>query len=202
MRKIFFVFILLNIFIFSFAHEAYAVTPLFRRPVSITPTISGYYDNDSSSGTKNYKCGTSGIANGHKGTDFAVPTGTSVYATKAGGLYYRYDACPTVGYLGSSCGGGYGNHVKIDHEGNTNDGIGWVTLYAHLKQGTAAYTQCTLCNNQIGLSGSSGNSSGPHLHFEVMKYSYPLNDPFSGSCSHTGSFWVNQGSGMPSTQCQ
>lgn len=181
-----------------------AADPKFRRPLNtiLNPVYSAYYDNDTSMGVKNYFCSGATVYNGHSGTDFMATVGTAIYAGANGGLYYRYDNCPTYGYLGSTCGGGYGNHAKIDHEGNTTDGIGWVTLYAHMKLGTVGWYQSLLCSAYIGATGSSGNSTGPHLHFEVKKYSYPQNDPFAGSCSHPTSFWVNQGTGVPGTQCQ
>jgi murein DD-endopeptidase MepM/ murein hydrolase activator NlpD len=57
---------------------------------------------------------------------------------------------------------GYGNVIVIDH------GDGWQTLYAHL---SAIYAGCSAGVTQgatIGLIGTTGNSSGPHLHFEIM----------------------------------
>lgn len=197
--------ILLGFFTLHFyAEETVAADPKFRRPLNtiLSPVFSYYYDNDVSSNTKNYYCGADKVYNGHQGTDFRAVVGTSIYAGASGGLYYRYDNCPTYGYLGSTCGGGYGNHARIDHEGNTNDGVGWITIYAHMQLGTVGWHQSLLCGAYIGATGSSGNSSGPHLHFEVRKYSYPNNDPFSGSCSGPVSFWVNQNNGVPATQCQ
>ena len=181
-----------------------AAEPLFRRPLNtvLAPVYSAHYDNDAGAAAKNYYCTTGTVYNGHQGTDFRAVTGTPVYAAAQGGLYYRYDNCPTTGYTGSTCGGGYGNHGRIDHEGSATDGVGWVTIYAHLKLGTVAWYQSLLCSAKVGESGASGNATGPHLHFEVRKYSYPGNDPFTGSCSHAGSFWVNQNSGVPTTQCQ
>lgn len=194
-------FALLAIFL-SIASGAQAA-PKFRRPLSITPTITSFYDNNSSSpGTKKYSCSTTGTYDGHKGTDFSAVVGTSIYAAANGGVYSRYDNCDTYGYLGSTCGSGYGNNARIDHEGDVTDGVGWVTIYAHMKKGTVVWPMSVTCGSNIGKTGSSGNSSGPHLHFEVKKYAYPGNDPFSGSCSHTGSFWVNQNNGAPTTACQ
>lgn len=188
----------------ALAHSADAADPKFRRPLNTTlnPVYSAYYDDDASGGYKNYMCSTGTVYNGHTGTDFRATVGTPVYAGAVGGLYARNDGCVDIGYLGNMCGGGYGNYVKIDHEGNTNDGIGWVTLYGHMKRGSIAWYQSLTCSAQVGLSASSGNSSGPHLHFEVKKYSYPYNDPFAGSCSGPVSFWVNQNGGVPTTQCQ
>lgn len=181
-----------------------AIDPKFRRPLNtiLSPVFSYYYDNDTSSKVKNYYCGANTVYDKHQGTDFRAVVGTSIYAGANGGLYYRYDNCNTYGKWGSACGNGYGNHAKIDHEGNLNDGIGWVTIYAHMKQGTVVWLMSVLCGIKIGETGSSGNSTAPHFHFEVKKYSYPKNDPFSGSCSGSVSFWVNQNNGTPTIQCQ
>lgn len=176
---------------------------LFRRPLNtiLSPMVSYYYDdNASSSIAQRYNCSTSNVYNNHRGTDFPAVVTTPIYAARSGALYYRIDGCPTVGYLGSTCGGGFGNHVRIDHEGPA-DGVGWVTIYAHMKAGTPAWYQSLLCSTYVGQSGSSGSSTNPHLHFEVRKYAYPNNDPFPGACGGT-SFWTSLSStGIPGTTC-
>lgn len=186
------------------ATPALAADPKFRRPLEtlLSPVYSAHYDHDTAAAAKNYSCGGTTVYNGHKGTDFRAALGTSVYAAAAGGLYYRYNDCPTYGSFGSTCGGGYGNHVRIDHEGVLTDGAGWSTIYAHLQQWTASYPSSVLCGSPVGKTGSSGNSTGPHLHFEVRKYAYPNSDPFAGACSQPTSFWVNQNGGVPMAQCQ
>lgn len=179
--------------------------PLFRRPLRtiLSPVVRWHYDHQTNGGIQKYSCSGNDVYNGHTGNDFRANTGTNVYSAAQGGLYQRNNSCDTVGYLGSDCGGGYGNHVRIDHEGDMTDGVGWVTIYAHLKRNTAVYPMSILCNAYVGQSGSSGNSSAPHLHFEVRKYTYPNNDPFSGSCSHATTWWTSQSNaGMPGTQCQ
>lgn len=201
----FFVMVSLIIFLLINVNQVHAVDPKFRRPMNIQPSplVNYYYDNQSGSSTKIYTCASSPNYDGHQGTDFKTPQiGNYVYAGANGGLYYSFNNCPTYGSWYSTCGNYYGNHAKIDHEGNLMDGIGWVTVYAHMSQNTVAYPMSVLCGSSIGLSGSSGKSTGPHLHFEVKKYSYPGNDPFSGNCSHPTSFWVNQNGGTPTTQCQ
>lgn len=179
--------------------------PRFRRPLNTTlsPAISAYYDHLSGTGLRTYSCSATNTYNSHAGTDFRASVSTPIYASAQGGLYYRYNGCATYGYAGSTCGGGYGNHAKIDHEGNMTDGLGWVTVYAHMKRDTVVWPMSILCGGSIGQTGSSGNSTGPHLHFEVKKYSYPNNDPYSGSCSHATTWWTYQGAnGIPGTQCQ
>lgn len=88
-------------------------------------------------------------AQGHSGQDFAVPTGTEVDAVHEGTVV-------TAGW-----GGSYGNRVVIEH------GSGEYTQYAHLSKINVQVGQSVDTDQKIGLSGSTGNSSGPHLHFEV-----------------------------------
>lgn len=204
--KIYFA-IFLSIFIFFSIRPALAVDPKFRRPIDtiLSPVFTSFYDNRDGVGLRDYNCG-SNTYERHTGTDLRATVGTLIFASARGSLYYRYDGCPTYGFRGSSCGDHYGNHARIDHEGNLTDGVGWVTIYGHMQRGTVVWPQTLLCGARIGATGSSGNSDGPHLHFEVRKYSYPNNDPFSGRCSRSSmslSWWVNQGvDGVPTTECQ
>ncbi|WSP43400.1 M23 family metallopeptidase [Streptomyces sp. NBC_01244] len=85
----------------------------------------------------------------HTGIDFAVPTGTSVVAAAAG----------TV--VTAEWQGAYGNAVTIQHAD------GRYTLYAHLSRMTVQQGDQVAAAQEIGLSGSTGNSTGPHLHFEA-----------------------------------
>lgn len=85
----------------------------------------------------------------HTGLDFAAAAGTPVRAATNG----------VVGYAGP--GGGYGNLVKITHA----DGV--ETWYAHLASYSVRPGQQVAAGEQIGTVGSTGNSTGPHLHFEV-----------------------------------
>ncbi|MCZ7456780.1 M23 family metallopeptidase [Streptomyces sp. WMMC940] len=85
----------------------------------------------------------------HTGVDFIAPTGTSVKAVGPG----------TVVSAGWS--GAYGNEVVIKH----NDGT--YSQYAHLSQLSISSGESVTGGQQIGLSGSTGNSTGPHLHFEI-----------------------------------
>lgn len=87
---------------------------------------------------------------GHLALDIAAGTGAPVYASDSGVVVYA-----------ASIGGGYGNMVMIDH------GNGYHTLYAHLSQIVARCGQSVFQGNIVGYAGSSGNSTGPHLHFEV-----------------------------------
>ncbi len=141
----------------------------YRRPLdtlSSTFPVSYYYDVNTTSASQRYTCETNRVYNNHRGTDFPKSIGTPVLSGATGILYYRVDGCPTTGYWGSTCGGGFGNHVRINHFGAGPDGK---SIYAHMKLGTPS-TQLYYnlsCGTQIGQTGSSGNSTGPHLHFEV-----------------------------------
>jgi hypothetical protein len=62
-------------------------------------------------------------------------------------------------------GNGYGNHVRVSHPN------GLFTIYGHLSKYSVAAGQSLSSGQNIGLSGSTGNSTGPHLHYQVMKHS-------------------------------
>ena len=91
-----------------------------------------------------------GERRGHSGMDLAVPTGTSVRA-----------ALPGTVTVSTYNQGGYGYYVMIDH------GSGLSTLYGHNSQLLARVGQTVEAGDVIALSGSTGRSTGPHLHFEV-----------------------------------
>ncbi|MFD6937504.1 M23 family metallopeptidase [Streptomyces goshikiensis] len=104
----------------------------------------------------------------HTGIDFHAATGTTVHAVGAG----------TV--VESGNGGAYGNNVVIKH----NDGT--YTQYGHMSSLSVSVGQEVTAGQQIGLSGSTGNSSGPHLHFEARtgpQYGSDI-DPVSYLRSH------------------
>lgn len=176
----------------------HGTTPRFRWPLSYWPGYSAYYDNNASAGyVKDWKCGTN-TYDGHLGTDILASQGSSIYCGDGGFVSARNDGCATVGYVNNSCGGGFGNYVRVNH-----NSTGWHTIYAHMTNGTVnvALNQTVYCGTLLGKSGSSGNSSGYHLHFEVLKYQTPGNDPFAGSCSGPESFWTNQNGGQPVATC-
>lgn len=89
----------------------------------------------------------------HAGIDFTAPQGTPIYATADG----------TVKTAGNT-GNGYGNHVIINH------GYGYETLYGHMVRVKARNGQAVKRGEVIGWVGSTGKSTGPHLHYEVHKY--------------------------------
>src|SRR5688500_263333 len=94
------------------ATDAHAVK--FRLPLSSDTGVHYYYDHNTSSGVTAWNCsGTS--YNGHGGTDFSGgPRGRSILAAATGVLNYKVDGFGD-GYVGSTAGGGAGNHVRIDH---------------------------------------------------------------------------------------
>lgn len=89
----------------------------------------------------------------HNGTDIAAPNGTQILAAAAGTV--------TIANGIDSWGGSYGYHIKIDH------GNGLETLYAHCSAICVTPGQQVQQGEVIGFVGSTGNSTGNHLHFEV-----------------------------------
>ena len=86
----------------------------------------------------------------HPAIDIAAGLGAPIYASDSG----------VVVFAGWS-NWGYGYMVVVDH------GNGWQTLYSHLSQWNVNCGQSVYQGNVLGLSGSTGNSTGPHLHFEI-----------------------------------
>lgn len=103
---------------------------------------------DASSGTP-YRAGSSWSKGYHTGLDFPVPTGTTVKSVAAGEV------------VSSGWGGSFGYQVVIRHTD------GRYTQYAHLSAISVKSGQNVSAGQRIGRSGSTGNSTGPHLHFEV-----------------------------------
>ena len=87
----------------------------------------------------------------HTGVDFNAPRGTPVYAA-GDGTIITTDRNP----------GGYGNEIEINH------GFGYVTKYAHLESFKVKLGQKVKRGELIGYSGSSGQATAPHLHYEVI----------------------------------
>lgn len=93
----------------------------------------------------------------HSGQDFHAPIGTPVYATGDGVVE------------SAQYNDGYGNCIIIDH------GFGLKTLYAHLSKCLVKPGQVVRRGENIGLSGNTGVSDGPHLHYEVIKDGVKVN---------------------------
>lgn len=101
-----------------------------------------------------------GFSRMHQGVDFGAATGTPVLASAAGRI------------IQAGWGGGYGNVIRIDH------GRGLVTRYAHLSRLIAKPGQMVSQGQTVGLVGSTGLSTGAHLHYEVWQNGKPV-DPRS-----------------------
>lgn len=157
------------IFLLSGVVHAETADPGFDWPTDTHTLVRGYSQN-------------------HGGLDIQVSSGTSVYASAGGTVLYVYSGCnnvsgagaghpcstagicnPSAGFNKSSgyCNEGFGNGVVIQHPD------GSYTAYAHLLAGSVTVKPGdTVTQGQIiGKSGSSGLSTGPHLHFSLLKAS-------------------------------
>lgn len=140
-----------DIVIISRAPETAALRPTLRAGVTAanTPNIwpvtgplsSGYGTRHNPFGGRSFEF--------HKGQDIVVPTGTPVMATADGVV------------VSAGWHRGYGNGIYIDH------GNGIMTRYGHLSRIDVTEGQQVRRGDLIGLSGSTGRSTGPHLHYEV-----------------------------------
>jgi murein DD-endopeptidase MepM/ murein hydrolase activator NlpD len=99
---------------------------------------------------------------GHLAIDIGANTGDNVYASDSGVVVYA-----------GGISGGYGNMIMIDH------GNGYQTLYAHLSAVRVRCGASVYQGNVIGSAGSTGNSTGPHLHFELRFMGGFLNPHYS-----------------------
>ncbi len=101
----------------------------------------------------------SGFNKMHKGVDFAAPTGTPIYAGGNG----------IVEYVGRN--GGYGKYIRIRHNN------GYKTAYAHMSNYKKGISKGVRVNQGevIGYVGSTGNSTGPHLHYEIIYQNKHIN---------------------------
>ncbi|MCU0298137.1 MAG: M23 family metallopeptidase [Candidatus Nanopelagicales bacterium] len=93
----------------------------------------------------------------HSGLDFAAPEGTTIRAAESGRV------------VSSGPAGAYGNLIEIAH------GDGTRTRYAHLSDIDVRVGETVKRNQHIGDLGNTGNSSGPHLHFEVLEHGDAVN---------------------------
>lgn len=163
--------------------------------------VTAYYDLDSAAGTafectqncQDWNCSDNAYDQ-HKGTDFGVQGTYNVRPVVAGnhgvvierndGCYDHNTSCPS-----SACGGGFGNYVKLRHSD------GQVTIYGHMANGSiqVANGDTVACGQLLGRAASSGCSTGPHVHFEVVDPRYGSDDPFQGSCGGQLSYWFDQG---------
>ncbi len=168
--------------------------------------ITAYRDvNGPGGGVQDWGCGTLAY-DGHRGTDIGggsfagMDEGRDIVAAAPGVVTAvhdgAFDRCTTGDCPG---GGGFGNYVRLRHADGTE------TYYAHLKRYslTVAVGDEVSCGQKLGEMGSSGSSTGPHLHFEP-RISGVSHDPYAGPCSGQASWWVDQGEhgGLPAATCQ
>ena len=152
--------------------------------------IVNYVDWDIT-GFKDYNCGTKSY-DGHQGTDFvirsfqAMDDSVAVYAAAAGVVTYVIDSLfdrETDGDVTKQLG----NYIALSHP---ND---FYTYYGHLMQNSAqvAVGDTVEFGQLIGFVGSSGNSTDPHLHFELWYDSLYVVDPFAGTCGNMMSSFID-----------
>ncbi len=113
----------------------------FENPLRISLVVTSHYGYRNHPVTRHYRL--------HEGIDFRARTGTRVYASKTG----------TVTYAARK--GGYGKTVSIQHEDDFS------TSYGHLSRIYVSVGDFVRQGQVIGLSGNTGISTGPHLHFEI-----------------------------------
>ena len=182
-----------------------AMPPMFIWPMECAPhfdypscyAISNYVDHDPTGNVQDYNCG-SRTYDGHDGIDIRIPPFT--WNTMDEGAVEIIAAAPGViisksdGNTDQSCAWGSGipwNAVFVEHADGT------ITWYGHMKNGsttTKDVGETVVAGEYLGLVGSSGNSTGPHLHFEVYDPDGNLVDPFQGVCNNLNndSWWLNQ----------
>ncbi|GAA1557998.1 hypothetical protein GCM10009789_09270 [Kribbella sancticallisti] len=105
--------------------------------------ISGYHI------TATFGQGGGRWARNHTGTDFAAPIGTPIRSVKKGEV------------VGAEFAGAYGRQVRVRHEDGTE------TWYNHMSKFSVSVGETVYAGDQVGAVGMTGNTTGPHLHFEV-----------------------------------
>jgi len=149
----------------------------------------GFVDLDPGPGFHDYNC-MPFTRDTHAGIDSEIRSfgeqviGVPVLAALDGMVVFAQDGWPDMNLNG----GVQGNIVAIDHGG------GWESSYWHLKNGSVSVSvgQQVRAGEQIGMIASSGNSFGPHLHFEIRDPSFEPYEPFAGACRPGPSGWVDQ----------
>lgn len=107
----------------------------------------------------------------HKGIDIAQNAGADAVASRAGKVIKINTSCThNYGKNSNCCGNGYGNYVLIDHEDGT-----YSTMYAHLQSVIVAVGDYVEKGQTVGYVGTTGWSTGYHLHFEIRKDGVAVN---------------------------
>lgn len=155
--------------------------------------VQNYVDLDPTSGIQDYNCGNR-TYNGHKGLDvlnwpywwhMMEDDQVEVIAAAPGVIVAKFD-----GNFDQNCScTGNWNAVYVEHAD------GSIVFYGHLKTGTLTSKgigASVAIGEYIGVVGSSGCSTYPHLHFEIRDVNLDVIDPYSGSCNTGTSWWANQ----------
>jgi hypothetical protein len=177
--------------------------------------ITAYYDLNRSGGvTRDWNCKYK-TYDQHTGTDYGiggfagmdsngsrpiVAAAPGVVIATADGYYDRQTSVQGNQHCGAatSCG----NYVQIQHDDKKK------TIYCHMKKGTVKVSkgQRVSCGQELGRVGSSGCSTGPHLHFGVNVPNYGNDDPYKATpgCGGSLTYWVSQGAylGLPAPTCE
>jgi len=180
----------------------YDVTYYWPLNTTAQTNITSYASHSSSSGGcsdggSRYDCACNGSScrTGHKGTDLGASFGTSILAAEAGTVIGVYGGCGSTtscSTTNTSCNGGAGNYVVVQHSN------GAITRYLHQKGTAATYGASVQARALLGYVGSTGSSTGCHLHFDIS-YSGVYYDPYYGSCSCTSKSLWKSTSTPPST---
>ena len=150
--------------------------------------VQNFVDVDPSAGFLDYEC-SAFTYDGHTGHDIDIRSfseqniGVPVFAALDGTVLYAHDGEPDS----DTGANGNPNYVILDHGG------GQESWYFHLKQGSVAVSvgEFVRAGTQIGLTGSSGASTAPHLHFE-SQLNGVVYEPSAGACRPGPSYWVDQ----------
>jgi murein DD-endopeptidase MepM/ murein hydrolase activator NlpD len=189
-----------------------AAAQQYRLPLELPdsgtrPYVTAYRDHDGSGALKDYACSNE-TYDGHKGTDYGIGSwpvmdagSRWIVAAADGKVTYVNDGCfDRCSDAKCACGAGFGNYVKLEHAD------GKLTYYAHMMNGSVQVSvgQQVACGERLGKVGSSGYSTGPHVHFEPRYANNVSDDPYAGDCSGPVSFWVEQGAykALPADRCQ
>ncbi|WP_238163350.1 M23 family metallopeptidase [Kribbella capetownensis] len=124
--------------------------------------ISGYHI------TATFGQGGTRWARNHTGTDFAAPIGTSIHTVMKGVVIF------------ADWAGAYGRQVQVRHEDGT------VTWYNHMSKFSVSVGETLYAGDQVGAVGVTGNTTGPHLHFEVHPHGGEAIDPMPWLRDHCG----------------
>jgi len=178
-------------YLFSLSGIAQFVTPI-EGQYGKDFVIVNYPDWGLGFSIKDHNCG-SKTYDGHQGTDIVIrgfpqmDSGVFVLAANDGVVFRVIDGFfdrETV----SDTSKKLGNYIEIYHATSNT----W-SYYAHLRKNSmlVKYGDTVAAGQRIAQVGSSGNSTDPHVHFELWYNAGSIIDPFSGSCGNPGTYWKN-----------